>query len=134
VEGLGDTGRDLFGIGIGRTDRGKNGDQAGDGADQAEERGGADKDFEVNEAAFQTGHLGPGGGFQHLDVFATGKRGVLNAAVDEAGEGGVVADTEASEGFGIAPGAEGADGVDNFLGSDPLTPEPKKNHGGEETA
>ena len=59
---------------------------------------------------------------------------MFEAAVDEAGESGVIADAEADEGLGIAPGAKGTDGVDNLLGGDALAAEAEENDGGEEAA
>ena len=134
VEGFGDTGGDFFGIGIGRANGGKDGDEAGDGADEAEERRGADKDLQIDEAPFEAGDLRASGGFEHLDVFAAGKGGMFEAAVDEAGEGGIIADAEADEGLGIAAGTKGADGIDNLLGGDALAAEAEENDGGEEAA
>ncbi len=46
---------------------------------------------------------------------------MFQGAVNEAGEGRIVADTKAEESFGVATWFEGADGVNDFSGGDALT-------------
>ena len=57
---------------------------------------------------------------------------MFQRAVDEAGEGGVVPDAEADEGFGVAAWFEGADGVNDFSGGDAFAAEAKKDEDREE--
>jgi hypothetical protein len=57
---------------------------------------------------------------------------VFQRAVDEAGEGGVVTDTEADEGFGVAAWFESPNGVNDFSGGNAFAAEAKKDEDREE--
>ncbi len=59
---------------------------------------------------------------------------MFQRAVDESGEGGVVTDTEADEGFGVASWFEGPNGVNDFSGGDAFPAEAKKDEDREENS
>ena len=72
VKSFGDTCRDLCWIRIFGPYGGKDRDQTGYSTYEAEEGRSANKDFQINDAAFQSGDFGSGEGLKDLHIFRSG--------------------------------------------------------------
>jgi hypothetical protein len=69
-----------------------------------------------------------------LHIFSPGQGGVLQAAIHEASERGVVTYAETHKGFRVAARFEGADRINDLVGGNSFPAQSHKDHGGEEKA